>query len=117
VRPRHRQREASHKARIRSWALAGHVIHQDDWYNAGADGGGPIKAVRSRISELEREGHGFHHHHRPDGSVEYRLARVPEVELPEELEALEALRQEPLFEVAEQAPARTRPGFYDWDGE
>ena len=71
---------ASQSARIADWAM-GHVIHQDDWYAAGADGGAPIKAVRSRVSELERErGFGFHHIRRPDGTVEYRLAHVPDVE-------------------------------------
>jgi hypothetical protein len=83
VRHRNNLREASGKERILSWARAGHVIHQDDWYSYGADGGSPIKAVRSRISELESdEGYGFHHTTRPDGTVEYRLAYVPEPVLP-----------------------------------
>lgn len=69
---------ASHRDRLLSWALAGHVIHQDDWYARGADGGRPIKAVRSRIPELEALGYGFDHTTRPDRTTEYALAYVPE---------------------------------------
>jgi hypothetical protein len=71
-------RARTQRDRILDWAIAGHVLHQDEWYNRGADGGSPIKAVRSRISELEADGFGFHHTRRDDGSVEYRLAHVPE---------------------------------------
>lgn len=73
-------RRAFQCERILAWALAGHVIHQDDWYTTGADGGGAIKAVRSRISELQtQQGYGFDHTRRADGTTEYRLAHVPEL--------------------------------------
>jgi hypothetical protein len=69
---------ASQRDRLLSWARAGHVIHQDDWYSRGADGGRAIRAVRSRIPELEALGYGFDHTTRPDRTTEYRLAYVPE---------------------------------------
>jgi hypothetical protein len=65
--------------RLVAWAHGGGTLHQDDWFFAPApDGGSAIKAVRSRISQLESEGFGFHHTRRPGGSVEYRLAYMPE---------------------------------------
>jgi hypothetical protein len=76
VRQRNLTREASHKARLLKWAIAGNPLHADDWYVRGADGGSAIKALRSRIPELERDGYGFHHRRLPDGTIEYRLAYV-----------------------------------------
>lgn len=104
--------------RILRWALAGRVLHADEWYNAGPDGGSAIKALRSRVSQLESEGYGFNHTRRPDGMVEYRLAYVPE----RPVSAPPAEHDEPAgqadAELGEQlafpsAPAR--PGLYDVD--
>lgn len=129
---------ASQCDRILSWAFAGHVIHQDDWWpGPGADGTGGIRAVRSRISQLEGEGYGFHHTTRPDRTMEYRLAYVPKRRAPslaepqpgDELarEALESVRardadvgeQLPLDLEAPDPPAPsspdTRPSFFGWD--
>jgi hypothetical protein len=70
---------ASQRERILSWALAGHILHQDLWWpGPGADGGPGIRAVRSRIPELEAAGYGFDHTRRFDRTIEYRLAYVPE---------------------------------------
>jgi hypothetical protein len=77
MRLRNEPREATQNARILAWARAGRIVHQDDWYNAGADGGGPVKAVRSRIAQLERQGYGFHHTRRRDGTTQYELADDP----------------------------------------
>lgn len=126
MRQRNKGREASHKERILTWARAGHVIHQDDWYSNGADGGGPIKSVRSRIPELESDGYRFHHTTRDDGSVEYRLAHVPEPQgrdyVDDRVTAAGgaqdlAAEQLPLELADAPAPSSTpRPGLYDWDG-
>lgn len=119
-----RRGQGSNTDRLLRWALAGHVIHQDDWYSRGADGGYPIKAVRSRIPELERLGYGFHHTARPDGTTEYRLAYVPEpcASIEPELDAAGDVeeRTEPLFDAEDLEPpapssTSTRPGLYDWD--
>jgi hypothetical protein len=112
MRPRNKRREASQKHRLLAWARAGHPLHQDDWYVRGPDGAGPIKALRSRISELEREdGYGFHHFRRVDGTVEYRLAHVPEPAPVEQLadHPRDELPPEPLFELAASPPAPTAP--------
>jgi hypothetical protein len=70
---------ASHRDRILAWAIAGHVIHQDDWWpGPGPDGGPGIRAVRSRIPEIEAAGFAFDHRARADRTTEYRLAYVPE---------------------------------------
>lgn len=74
---RHFAARNTQRERILTWALAGRVVHQDDWYNGGADGGSAIKAVRSRICELEADGYRFHHFRRMDGTREYKLAHVP----------------------------------------
>lgn len=70
---------ASQRERILSWARRGHVIHADDWWpGPGPDGGPGVRAVRSRIPELEALGYGFDHTARPDHTIEYHLAYVPE---------------------------------------
>lgn len=115
----------SHAERILAWAIAGHVVHQDDWYNRGADGGSAIKAVRSRISELEAEGYGFHHTRRPDATVEYTLAYVPEPRAPrppeEPCEPTGDDATQLALELGEIEPQASRspfahPGF-PWDDE
>ena len=110
-----RNPRGTHLERILSWAQAGRVIHQDDWYNAGADGGPPIKAVRSRISDLEHDGYGFHHTTRPDGTVEYRLAYAPPPRPPAE----SVVDFEDLGEQLGLAlpPAPLNAALTDWDGD
>lgn len=72
---------ASQQERILSWGRAGHVIHQDDWWPPpGPDGGDGIRAVRSRIPELEAAGYGFDHTTRLDRTMEYRLRYSPDPE-------------------------------------
>lgn len=116
---RDREREASQNERLISYALPGRVLHQDDWYRDGADGKGPVKALRSRISQLEREhGYGFHHHRRPDGTVEYRLAYVPDAAPPRPRSPAPATQPceeppAPLFELPPE-PA-VQPSYRDWD--
>jgi hypothetical protein len=118
---------ATQVQRLLSWALAGHALHQDPWYFEPTPDLGPaIKALRSRIPELEAAGYGFDHRMRPDGTIEYRLAYVPErMPAPEpELSGADELEEltEPMFDAEHLEPpapssTSTRPGFYDWDGE
>jgi hypothetical protein len=89
----HRRPAGSQRDRLLAWARAGHLIHQDDWYNRGADGGSPIKAVRSRIPELEALGYGFDHTTRPDRTIEYRLAYVPDRPTPRPRSELAAVAE------------------------
>lgn len=111
-------RRTTHKARILAWAKAGHVIHQDDWYFTAPDRAGAIKAVRSRICELEADGYGFHHTARPDGTIEYRLAYLPEREdlAPEHPPSEDAGGAQLAFETSDQLATHASRGlFYDVD--
>lgn len=101
--------------RILSWARAGRVLHQVDWWIAGADGGPPIRALRSRVSDLEAEGFGFHHYRRPDGTVEYRLAHEPDPPAARSAPAVATVEDLDVDkgEQLELELPTPRPGFYD----
>jgi hypothetical protein len=113
---------ASQRERILSWALAGYVLHQDDWYSRGADGGPPIKAVRSRIPELEAMGYGFDHTTRLDRTMEYRLRYSPDPEraaaaTPESLVSVSEVDdvEEPRQLFDPPPAAALRCPMFDWE--
>jgi hypothetical protein len=104
--------------RIVAWALAGHTIDADEWYNGGPDGGPRCRSIRSRISDLERQGYGFHHIRQPDTRVVYRLAHVPPPAAPPKPSTADAVCEldhgEQLALAVVGTPAPTaRPGLYD----
>ena len=67
----------THAERIISWALAtGKPLEQRQWILDPPDGGPPLLNLRSRVSDLEREGYRWKHVRR-DGHVEYLLAALP----------------------------------------
>jgi hypothetical protein len=101
----------SHATRLLRYARGGRVLDQDSWYHSPApDGLGAIKAVRSRISELERRGYVFEHRRRARGPMfEYVLVAEPQDEA--------VLEHTPAVALDEQLPLlaadAARVGHYD----
>jgi len=73
-RPRARPTQAE---RLLAWARKGNRLHQDDWWNETPDGLGPIKALRTKISQIEARGYQFDHVYRRGRLAEYRLVGEP----------------------------------------
>jgi hypothetical protein len=77
-RARRTRRFTDDHRRLVAYAELGHAIDQNDWWSDAPDGKGSLKAVRTRISELELEfGYGFHHRRRPGRTMLYVLAHTP----------------------------------------
>jgi hypothetical protein len=79
-------RRLSQNARVLRFAREGRWLRQNEWWDRGADGESrPIKALRTRVSELEALGYRFERRWGTDGLREYRLVYMPaeprEVEL------------------------------------
>jgi hypothetical protein len=72
-----RRAKLTQSERLLRWARAGRVLDQREWFAAGADGGPPVTAVRSRIADLERRGYRFRHVLRPRQLAQYWLISGP----------------------------------------
>jgi hypothetical protein len=75
-RPRRRARLTQIERLLRH-ARDGHPLDQNDWWNETPDGGPPIKALRTRVSNLEARGYVFSHVVRRGRLAEYRLLAKP----------------------------------------
>jgi hypothetical protein len=121
----HRRRTELREAerRLVAYATAGHELHADDWFPLAPDGGDPIRALRTKISQLELELlYGFNRRGRPNGTCGYVLVHTPDSPLVEPL-ATGAVQPAPpaatddgtldLFDEAyEQDQTRPGPGFF-----
>lgn len=76
--PKPRRRKPSQNERLLAHARAGGVLDQNDWWTAPTpDGGPPIKALRTRVSNLEALGCRFRHEIRPRRLARYVLLHEP----------------------------------------
>jgi hypothetical protein len=63
--------------RLLRHARAGLPLDQADWWSSPPDGLAPIRALRSRIPDLERQGFAFRHVLRPGRLAVYWLIGEP----------------------------------------
>ena len=63
--------------RLLRHARQGYPLNQNDWWDDPPDGGSPIKALRSRVAELESRGYVFRHVCRRGRLTEYWLVQEP----------------------------------------
>lgn len=108
-RPRARPTQAE---RLLAWARKGNRLHQDDWWNETPDGLGPIKALRTKISQIEARGYQFDHVYRRGRLAEYRLVAEPCDEPPRDTD--EAAARTSVVEIDEQLALSPPAAFDPW---
>jgi hypothetical protein len=106
--------------RLLRWSRAGRVLDQGEWFAAGADGGPPVTALRSRVADLERRGYRFRHVLRRGRLAQYWLVAEPSDAQPQDVDEA-ALEDASVGALDDQLPLLStdpaRVGHYDcWDG-